>query len=71
MNLVTSSAFNRPLKATVKKHPHLKERIAERLELLGSEPFNVLLRTHKLKGDLAGAWSCMVDYDCRIVFCDQ
>lgn len=68
MNLVTSSAFKRALKAKVKKHPQLKERIAERLELLANDPFNYLLRTHKLKGDLFGAWSCTVDYDCRIVF---
>lgn len=27
-----------------------------------------MLRTHKLKGELAGAWSCTVDYDCRLVF---
>ena len=50
MNLVRSSAFKRALKTTVKKHPHLKERIAEKLELLGSDPFNAILRTHKLKG---------------------
>ena len=68
MNLVTSSTFKCALKATVKKHPQLKERIAEKLELLGSDPFNAILRTHKLKGDLSGAWSCTVDYDCRIVF---
>ncbi len=68
MNLVTSSAFKRALKTTVKKYPQLKERIAEKLELLGSDPFNAILRTHKLKGELSGAWSCTVDYDCRIVF---
>jgi addiction module RelE/StbE family toxin len=68
MNLITSSAFKRGLKATVKKNPQLKARIAERLKLLEREPFNPILRTHKLKGDLAGAWSCIVDYDCRIVF---
>ncbi|NJN12588.1 MAG: type II toxin-antitoxin system mRNA interferase toxin, RelE/StbE family, partial [Richelia sp. RM1_1_1] len=26
------------------------------------------LRTHKLKGDLNGVWSCSVDYDNRILF---
>ena len=68
MNLITSSAFKRALKATVRKHPQLKERIAEKLELLESDPFNPIFRTHKLKGDLEGTWSCSVDYDCRIVF---
>ena len=68
MNLISSSTFKRALKVTVKKHPQLKLKIAERLRLLQSEPFHPILRTHKLKGDLAGAWSCTVDYDCRIVF---
>lgn len=52
----------------VKKHPKLKERIAEKLTLLSSDPFNPILRTHKLKGDLAGSWSCTIEYDCRVLF---
>ncbi|MCT7971434.1 type II toxin-antitoxin system mRNA interferase toxin, RelE/StbE family [Laspinema sp. D5] len=56
------------MKSLIKKSPLLKPRIEERLNLLQSEPFNPLLRTHKLKGELAGAWSCSVEYDCRIVF---
>ncbi|OGF52642.1 MAG: hypothetical protein A2Z21_05080 [Candidatus Fraserbacteria bacterium RBG_16_55_9] len=31
-------------------------------ELAGS------LHSHKLKGELAGAWTCTVDYDNRILF---
>jgi len=26
------------------------------------------LHSHKLKGELAGAWACTVDYDNRILF---
>ncbi|MGK7927568.1 MAG: type II toxin-antitoxin system YafQ family toxin [Spirulina sp.] len=68
MNLIVSSSVKRALKATVKKHPKLQERIAEKLNLLSSEPFNPILRTHKLKGDLAGSWSCTIEYDCRVLF---
>jgi addiction module RelE/StbE family toxin len=68
MNLINSSAFQRAFRATIKKHPQLKGKIVERLKLLESEPFHPVLRTHKLKGNLAGAWSCTVDYDCRILF---
>ena len=32
------------------------------------DPFDSSLRTHKLKGDLGGIWSCSVDYDNRILF---
>ena len=68
MNLIFASSFTRSMKSLIKKNPQLKLRIEERLNLLQSEPFNPLLRTHKLKGELAGAWSCSVEYDCRIVF---
>lgn len=68
MKLRTASSFKRALKSTVKKNPQLKSKIAVRLKILENEPFDPILRTHKLKGDLAGAWSCTVDYDCRIVF---
>jgi mRNA-degrading endonuclease YafQ of YafQ-DinJ toxin-antitoxin module len=38
------------------------------LELLASDCFHPRLKTHKLKGDLAGAWACSAGYDLRIVF---
>ncbi len=68
MNLITSSSFQKALRATIKKQPALQQRIEQKLYLLAADPFNPLLRTHKLKGELAGAWSCTVDYDCRLVF---
>lgn len=36
--------------------------------MLAEDPFNLSLRTHKLKGDLDGVWSCSIDYDNRILF---
>ena len=68
MNLINSLAFQRTFRATIKKHPQLKMKIVERLKLLENQPFHPVLRTHKLNGNLAGAWSCTVDYDCRILF---
>jgi mRNA-degrading endonuclease YafQ of YafQ-DinJ toxin-antitoxin module len=38
------------------------------LRLLATDPYNPILRTHKLKGKLSGAWACSVEDDCRIVF---
>jgi mRNA-degrading endonuclease YafQ of YafQ-DinJ toxin-antitoxin module len=46
----------------------MEDRIAGRLKLLATDPFHPSLKTHKLKGKLSGAWSCTVEYDCRIVF---
>jgi mRNA-degrading endonuclease YafQ of YafQ-DinJ toxin-antitoxin module len=67
-NLVWSAGFVRKFKRLVKKNPQLKIQIEKTLELLTENPFNSSLRTHKLKGDLDGVWSCSVDYDNRILF---
>jgi mRNA interferase YafQ len=67
-NLVISSSFKRAFKAIVKRQPDLKNKIEAKLRLLSADPFDPALRTHKLKGKLSEAWSCSVEYDCRIVF---
>ena len=56
------------LKNNIKRRPELKPKIEAKLRLLAADPYNPILRTHKLKGKLAGAWACSVEYDCRIVF---
>lgn len=66
--LVLASSFKRAFKAAVRRHPELQQQIEERLRLLAAEPFDPILRTHKLKGQLSGAWACTVQYDYRIVF---
>lgn len=35
---------------------------------LAENPFDLSLKTHKLRGQLEGLWACWVEYDCRIVF---
>jgi mRNA-degrading endonuclease YafQ of YafQ-DinJ toxin-antitoxin module len=35
---------------------------------LQADPFATQLATHKLKGRLAGIWSCSAGYDLRILF---
>jgi mRNA-degrading endonuclease YafQ of YafQ-DinJ toxin-antitoxin module len=36
--------------------------------LVVRDPFHPSLHSHKLKGELAGAWACSVDYENRILF---
>jgi addiction module RelE/StbE family toxin len=67
-NLVISSSFKRAFKAIIKRHPDLKIKIENKLKLLATDPYDPILRTHRLKGKLSGAWACSVEYDCRIVF---
>jgi len=35
---------------------------------LETDAFDPQLRSHKLKGELEGCWSCSAGYDLRIVF---
>lgn len=67
--LIISPSFKRAFKTIIKKKPDLKYKIESKLRLLSDDPYNPILRTHKLKGKLSGAWACTVEYDCRIVFC--
>ena len=42
--------------------------IGDTLRMLEADAFDSRLRTHKLKGTLAGCWSCSAANDLRIVF---
>jgi addiction module RelE/StbE family toxin len=66
--IAIASSFKRAYKILLRKRPDLKPKVIEILRLLCTTPFTPSLQTHKLKGDLAGSWSCTVEYDCRIVF---
>ena len=66
--LVWSGSFTRALKRATRRQPELRTRVRNTLEQLSEDPFHPTLHTHKLKGELAGAWACTVDYDNRIPF---
>lgn len=58
----------RAFKRAVRRQPGLQARIERTLQQLAEDPFHPTLHSHKLKGELAGAWACTVDYDNRILF---
>jgi addiction module RelE/StbE family toxin len=66
--LIFSSAYVRSSKRVVKRQPQALAAIRETLARLEADAFDPRLRTHKLKGDLAGCWACSAAYDLRIVF---
>lgn len=66
--LVWSAAFVRAVKRALRRQPELREGVERTLKLLAEDPFHPMLHSHKLKGELAGAWACTVDYDNRILF---
>jgi mRNA-degrading endonuclease YafQ of YafQ-DinJ toxin-antitoxin module len=66
--LLQSTAFVRAARKLVKKHAQAGEAIRAALEALAKDAFIPALKTHKLKGELAGSWACSVGYDLRIIF---
>ncbi|NKQ37042.1 MAG: type II toxin-antitoxin system RelE/ParE family toxin [Chloroflexi bacterium] len=66
--LVLTSKFERAYRKFVRRDKRLKQRIDEALQLLEVDAFTSKLGTHKLGGQLHGAWACSCGYDCRIVF---
>ncbi len=66
--LLRSPAFGRDLKRWLKSHPDMTQSIEATLEQLSSDAAHPSLRTHKLRGSLAGCCACSAGYDVRIVF---
>jgi mRNA-degrading endonuclease YafQ of YafQ-DinJ toxin-antitoxin module len=66
--LVQTAAFVRAARRYLGKHPRSAESLRATLAMLEEDAFDARLRTHKLKGDLAGTWACSGGYDLRIVF---
>ena len=66
--LLRSTAFVRAARRAVKKNPQLARELPLALDRLSDDVFQPLLRSHKLKGPLAGRWAASVGFDMRIVF---
>ena len=66
--LLQSPAFGRDLKKWLKSYSDTADSIAETLEQLSADASHASLRTHKLRGPLAGCWSCSAESGLRIVF---
>ncbi|MEO6350655.1 MAG: type II toxin-antitoxin system mRNA interferase toxin, RelE/StbE family [Candidatus Limnocylindrales bacterium] len=65
MRISASSAF---LRRARKLKPPRDELLRAALRRFGANPQDPLLRTHKLKGDLADYWAFSVDDDIRVLF---
>jgi len=66
--LLRSPAFAHDLRKWLKSHPDAAASIEASLEQLSADAAHPSLRTHKLRGPLAGSWACSVGYDLRVVF---
>lgn len=66
--IVISKAFEKSYKKFASKNESLKKAIAQTLQKLQKDAFDVSLRTHKLSGKLAAYMACSCGYDCRVIF---
>ena len=65
MRVTASSGF---LRRARKLRPPRDELLRAALRRFAVDPNDPLLRTHKLKGDLADYWAFSVDDDLRVLF---
>jgi mRNA-degrading endonuclease YafQ of YafQ-DinJ toxin-antitoxin module len=65
MRLRTSTRFLRRAKKLREPHATM---LRAALRRFSTDPLDPLLRTHKLKGDLAAYWAFTVDDDLRVIF---
>jgi addiction module RelE/StbE family toxin len=61
-------AFIKKFKKRTKNNRILLEKLAEKLYIFKSDPFDTRLKTHKLTGELKELYSFSIDYDFRIIF---
>lgn len=66
--LLPTKAFVRSSKKLIGKDPDTARDLQLTLELLAEDAFDPRLKTHKLKGKLAGSWASSGGYDLRVVF---
>ena len=66
--LLQSAAFVKAARRLVKKHPEIGQTLEATLAALMEDAFQAGLKTHKLKGELAGSWACSAGYDLRLIF---
>lgn len=66
--ILESKPFQRALQRVLKKEPQLADDLRTTLRLLSEDAFQPQLKTHKLKGKLAGTLACSAGYDLRIIF---
>ena len=66
--LLPSTAFVRSARRFARRQPQTAPELQSVLTLLAEDAFHPQLKTHKLKGKLAGSWACSAGYDLRVIF---
>ena len=65
--LKQTDSFKKSSKKFFKKHRNLIERFGIITSKLNNNPFDMSLKTHKLKGNLSNKYACSLNYEYRII----
>lgn len=68
MEIGFSSSFKKAFKKRIKGNKELEKKYWEKVGVFIKDPFDRILKTHKLSGKLQDLWSFSIEYDSRIIF---
>lgn len=68
INITWDQGFKKVYRKKIKNNGELKKRFRRTLEAFSKDPFNPILKTHKLTGRLQGLWAFSISFDCRVIF---
>ena len=63
-----NKSFVKSLKKLLKQDQSFEKRLKEKLNIFIDNPFNPILKTHKLSGKLKELYSFSIEFDLRILF---
>ena len=66
--ILTTGRFEKRLTTFVHRHPELASETKSMMQLIATDPYAAPLRTHRLKGILAGCLASRLSRGFRIVF---
>ena len=68
IELIWDQKFKKSLKKRLGKSDELTDKFKSKIKLFEEDPFNPILRTHKLSGILKDYWAFSIDYNLRVIF---
>ena len=66
-NVIFTDSYQKLAEKWLKKHPDLKSKYYDTIQLLEINPFHNSLRLHKLKGEISEFFSVSIDIRYRII----
>ena len=66
--ILPKKQFIKSASKLLQRNPSLDPQLSKILETPKNDPFSPSLKTHKLKGNLAGLYACSLTHNLRIIF---